>query len=183
MLHRVNVAAETVLVTGASGGVGSAAVQLAKRRGAIVIAICSHSKATDVKALVADQVIDRGANLLDILGEGTIDVVIDLVAGDNWHTLLKVLRRGGRYATAGAFAGPISEIDIRTLYLKDLTLFGCRFQEDEVFENLIGYIERGEIRPVVAKSYPLSKIAQAQEDFLAKKHTGKLVLIPPKVAI
>ena len=68
---------------------------------------------------------------------------------------------------------------MRTLYLKDLTLIGCTFQEDIVFENLVGYIERGEIRPVVAKTYPLAEIARAQEDFLAKKFTGKLVLLPP----
>jgi NADPH:quinone reductase-like Zn-dependent oxidoreductase len=92
------------------------------------------------------------------------------------------LRRGGRYATAGAIAGPIAQIDVRTLYLKDLTLMGCTFQEDEVFANLISYIEAGEIRPVVAKTYPLRDIAQAQEDFLVKKHTGKLVLIPPEVS-
>ena len=56
---------------------------------------------------------------------------------------------------------------------------GCTFQEEEVFTNLISYIERGEIKPLVAKVYPLADIAQAQEDFLAKIHTGKLVLVPP----
>lgn len=183
MLHRANVGAERVLVTGASGGVGSAAVQLAKRRGATVIALSSASKANEVKALGADQVIDRNADLIAALGEGSIDVVIDLVAGDQWPTFLDLLCRGGRYATAGAIAGPIAQIDIRTLYLKDLTLFGCTFQEDEVFANLISYIEAGDIRPVVAKTYPLAEIGKAQEDFLAKKHTGKLVLIPPQVAL
>ena len=89
---------------------------------------------------------------------------------------------GGRYATAGAIAGPICEIDIRTLYLKDLTLFGCTFQEDEVFANLIRYIEAGEVRPHVSETFPLSDIARAQEAFLSKAHTGKLVLIPPQVA-
>lgn len=179
MLHRASVGAETVLVTGASGGVGSAAVQLAKRRGATVIAVASSSKAEAVKALGADRVIDRDADLIAEIGVGEIDVVVDLVAGAQWPTFLELLRRGGKYATAGAIAGPIAEIDVRTLYLKDLTLFGCTFQEDEVFENLVGYIERGEIRPVVAKTYPLSEIATAQEDFLSKGHTGKLVLIPP----
>ncbi len=180
MLHRVNVGAERVLVTGASGGVGSAAVQLSKRRGATVIALSSASKAGEVKALGADRVIDRNADLIAELGAGTIDVVVDLVAGDQWPVFLDLLKRGGRYATAGAIAGPIAQIDVRTLYLKDLTLFGCTFQEDAVFENLITYIEAGEIRPVVAKTYPLHEIARAQEDFLAKKHTGKLVVIPPK---
>ncbi|WP_231704031.1 alcohol dehydrogenase family protein [Cochlodiniinecator piscidefendens] len=182
MLHRAGVGAERVLISGASGGVGSAAVQLAKRRGAYVIALSSPSKFDEVRAVGADQVIDRNADLVKELGEGSIDVLIDLVAGDQWPDFLNVLRRGGRYAVAGAIAGPMSEIDVRTLYLKDLTLFGCTFQEDIVFENLIAYIEAGEIRPLVAKTYPLSDIHSAQEDFLAKKHTGKLVLVPPQAA-
>lgn len=181
MLHRAGVGAERVLITGASGGVGSAAVQLAKRRGAQVIALSSATKAADVGALGADQVLDRNTNLVATLGADSIDVVIDLVAGEQWPSFPDVLRRGGRYATAGAIAGPISQIDIRTLYLKDLTLMGCTFQEDEVFSSLIRYIESGDLRPVVAKTYPLHDIARAQEDFLAKKHTGKLVLIPPEV--
>lgn len=179
MLHRAHVGAERVLISGASGGVGSAAVQLAKRRGATVIALSSIAKKAEVLALGADRVLDRKADLIAELGTGSIDVVIDLVAGDQWPSFLEVLRRGGRYATAGAIAGPISQIDVRTLYLKDLILMGCTFQEDDVFANLISYIEAGEIRPVVAKTYPLRDIAQAQDDFLAKKHTGKLVLVPP----
>ena len=181
MLHRAGVGAERVLITGASGGVGSAAVQLAKRRGAHVIALSSAAKADDVRTLGADEILDRDANLARELGEGSIDVVVDLVAGPQWPSFLEVLRRGGRYAVSGAIAGPLSEIDVRTLYLKDLTLFGCTFQEEEVFNNVIKYVEAGEIRPVIAKTYPLSDIAQAQEDFLAKKHTGNLILIPPQV--
>jgi len=137
MLHRARVEAERVLITGASGGVGSAAVQLAKRRGATVIALSSIAKKAEVLALGADQVLDRKADLIAELGTGSIDVVIDLVAGEQWPSFLEVLRRGGRYATAGAIAGPICQIDVRTLYLKDLTLMGCTFQEDEVFANLI----------------------------------------------
>ncbi len=180
LLHRAGVGAETVLITGASGGVGSAAVQLAKRRGAQVIALCSAAKADAVRALGADRILDRDADLVAELGAASVDVVVDLVAGPQWPSLLDVLRRGGRYATAGAIAGPICEIDVRTLYLKDLTLFGCTFQEDIVFENLVKYIEAGEIRPVVARTYPLSEISKAQEDFLSKSHTGQLVLIPPQ---
>jgi NADPH:quinone reductase-like Zn-dependent oxidoreductase len=179
MLHRANLGAERVLISGASGGVGSAAIQLAKRRGAHVIAMSSPSKAEGVKALGADQVIASNASICAELGTGSVDVVIDLVAGEQWPAFLEVLRRGGRYATAGAIAGPISEIDVRTLYLKDLSLYGCTFQDDEVFENLVGYIEKDEIRPFVAKTYPLAEIANAQEEFLSKKHAGKLVLRIP----
>lgn len=179
MLHRVDVGAERVLVTGASGGVGSAAVQLAKRRGAHVIAVAGASKADAVLAVGADEVIDRNADLVGVVGRDSVDVVIDLVAGAAWPALLDVLRRGGRYATAGAIAGPLVELDVRTLYLKDLSLIGCTFQEDIVFENLVGYIERGEIRPLVARTFPLHDIGKAQEAFLSKNFTGKLVLIPP----
>jgi NADPH:quinone reductase-like Zn-dependent oxidoreductase len=133
----------------------------------------------DLRTLGADEVIDRGADLVATLGADSIDVVVDLVAGDCWPTLLDVLRRGGRYVTAGAIAGPLVELDVRTLYLKDLTLIGCTFQDDVVFENLVGYIERGEIRPLVAQTFPLAEIARAQQVFLEKKFTGKLVLIPP----
>jgi len=179
MLQRAAVGAERVLVTGASGGVGSAAVQLAKRRGAYVIAVASASKAGDLYAIGADEVIDRNADLVAATGRGSVDVVVDLVAGEAWPLLLDVLRRGGRYATAGAIAGPLVELDVRTLYLKDLTLIGCTFQDDIVFENLIGYVEADEIKPLVAQTFPLNEIGAAQEQFLAKKFTGKLVLVPP----
>ncbi len=180
MLHRAGLAAaERVLITGASGGVGSAAIQLAKRRGATVIALASPAKFAEVQALGADKVLARDADLVAELGKDSIDLVVDLVAGAGWPALLDVLRRGGRYATAGAIAGPIVELDVRTLYLKDLSFFGCTYQDEIVFNHLIGYIERGEIRPVVAKTYPLAEIVRAQQDFLAKQFTGKLVLIPP----
>ncbi len=180
MLERASVRPETVLITGASGGVGSAAVQLAKRRKAKVIAITTREKARDVRALGADRVLERDCNLSEVLLRDSVDVVIDLVAGPQWPELLNVLKRGGRYVTAGAIAGPIVELDVRTLYLKDLSLFGCTYQGRGILENLICYIEGGEIKPLVSGSYPLKEIVQAQQDFISKKHVGKLVLVPPQ---
>ena len=179
MLHRAAAGAERVLVTGASGGVGSAAVQLARRRGAHVIAVAAQAKAGEILRIGAHRVIDRDADLLAELGPDSVDVVIDLVAGRAWPALLDLLRRGGRYACAGAIAGPVVELDLRTLYLKDLSFFGCTFQEDIVFENLVGYIERGEVRPVVSGVFPLARIAEVQQMFLSKDFVGKLVLEPP----
>lgn len=170
---------ETVLITGASGGVGSASVQLAKRRGARVIAVAGSAKADAVADIGADRVIARGADLVAALGSNAVDVVVDLVAGPQWPQLMDVLKPGGRYTTAGAIAGPIVELDVRTLYLKDLSFFGCTVLEREVFGTLVGYIERGEIRPLVAESFPLPDIVKAQEAFLAKRYIGKLVLVPP----
>jgi NADPH:quinone reductase-like Zn-dependent oxidoreductase len=105
-------------------------------------------------------------------------VVIDVVGGRHFPQLLDVLRPGGRYAAAGAVAGPAVELDLRTLYLKDLCLLGCTVLEPEVFGNLVRYIERGEIKPLVARIYPLSAIVEAQQEFLTRRHTGKIVLLP-----
>ncbi|NKK63516.1 zinc-binding dehydrogenase [Rhizobium leguminosarum bv. viciae] len=181
MLHRAGVGkGDHVVITGASGGVGSAAIQLAKRRGATVTAIVGLSKADQVRGLGADRVVPRGESLVGHLGRDGVDVVIDVTAGPSFPELLDILKRGGRYAVAGAIAGPIVELDVRTLYLKDLSFFGCTFQDDVVFENLVSYIESGEIRPLVARSYPLKNIIEAQQEFLSKGFSGKLVLTLPE---
>jgi NADPH:quinone reductase-like Zn-dependent oxidoreductase len=179
MLTRAGVrAGETVLITGASGGVGSAAVQLAKRRDATVIALAAGTKATQVERLGASRVLPRETNLPAALGTESVQVVIDVVGGLQFGGLLDILCVGGRYAVAGAIAGPVVSLDLRTLYLKDLRLLGCTIPEPEVFPNLVGYIERREIEAVVSRTYPLREIAEAQRDFLSKRHTGKIVLHP-----
>jgi NADPH:quinone reductase-like Zn-dependent oxidoreductase len=91
--------------------------------------------------------------------------------------LLNCLKNGGRYAVAGAIAGPIVELDLRTLYLKDLAFFGCTRQDPKVFEDLIGYIERGEIRPMISRTFPLKDMVAAQEAFLSKRYAGKIGLL------
>ena len=179
LLHRAKLEKETILITGASGGVGSAAIQLAKLRDANVIAQCAFEKKEEVIQMGADKIVFRNSDLLKEIGRDAVDIVIDLVGGPKWTQLLDILKPGGRYATSGAIAGPIVKLDLRTLYLKDLTLYGCTFQSKEVFRNIIKYIEENKIKPMVAKSYPLKEIKKAQLDFLSKKFTGKLVLVPP----
>lgn len=180
MLHRAGVGAgDRVLVTGASGGVGSAVVQLATRRQARVVAIAGDAKKDAIQDLGAERVISRGTDLIAGLGESSIDVVIDNVAGDGFTDLIKLLVRGGRYASSGAIAGPLVSLDMRDFYLKDLTLIGCTAWNEPVFPNLIRYIESGEIRPLLAGTYALADIARAQQVFLEKKHVGNFVLLPP----
>lgn len=178
MLSRIGLAKdERLLVTGASGGVGSAAVQLAKRRGAEVVAIASADKADAVLALGATHVVTRDADLTVEFGNEYFDAAVDIVGGAQFGAILSVLKRGGRYGVAGAISGPIVDLDLRTLYLKDLRLLGCTVLDPEVFANLIGYIERGEIKPLVAATYKLAEIVAAQEAFLTKRHVGKIVLV------
>ena len=172
-------AGETVLIAGASGNVGLAAIQLAKRRGARVVAIAAAQKFAVLESIGSDRCVERGAVLVASLGPNSIDVVIDVVGGPQWPQLVEVLKIGGRYAVSGAIAGPLVELDLRKLYLKDLTLFGCTSQDPEVFPNLISYLERGEIHPLVSREYALQDIAAAQEDFLSKRHVGKIILVPP----
>jgi NADPH:quinone reductase-like Zn-dependent oxidoreductase len=181
MLHRAGVKfGDVVFITGASGGVGSAAVQLAKRRGATVIAQTGTLKAKELLDLGAARTLDRNADMPKEIGTETVDVVIDIVGGVAWPRLLDVLKRGGRYVVSGAIAGPMVELDLRDLYLKDLTFLGCTAQHPDVFANLVGYIERGEIKPLVARTFPLKDIVLAQQAFEAKVHVGKIVLVPPQ---
>ncbi|MGB7906307.1 MAG: zinc-binding dehydrogenase [Steroidobacteraceae bacterium] len=179
LLARAHVAeGESVLVTGASGGVGSAVVQLARLRGARVVAVTTRDKARDVLALGAQHIVERDVNVVEALGRESVDVVVDVVGGAAFGGLLDVLKRGGRYAVAGAIAGPVVPLDLRTLYLKDLRLLGCTVTTPAVFSRLVDLIQRGVLRPVVRAVYPLADIAVAQSDFLGKAQTGKIVLVP-----
>jgi NADPH:quinone reductase-like Zn-dependent oxidoreductase len=181
-------AGETLLVTGASGGVGSALVQLGKRRGAHVIAVAGAAKIEAVRALGADAAIARDAPDLDAPNldaavraaspKGEIDVAADIVGGAGFPGLLDLLARGGRYVTSGAIAGPLVELDLRILYLKDLELLGATVMPRGIFEDLAGYIERGEIKPLLAKTFPLEELREAQTAFLEKQHVGNFVVLP-----
>ena len=175
MIHRAGIGpGDRVLVTGASGGTGSASVQLARRRGAHVVAMASAAKFDAVLGLGAHEVIERGATP----DPQSFDVVIDNVAGPGFPAALDSIKRGGRYVSSGAIGGPIVDLDMRTFYLRDIQMIGCTAWDEPVFPNLVGYIERGEIRPLVAKTFPLAEIVQAQQEFLTKTHVGKFVLIP-----
>jgi NADPH:quinone reductase-like Zn-dependent oxidoreductase len=179
MLHRAGVrAGETVLIRGASGGVGSAAVALARRRGSRVIAVTSAAKGAVVAALGPDRVVDRDSDLTELLGEQSVDVIVDNVAGDGFFANLKLLRRRGRVVSSGAIAGPLVSADLRDIYLKDLTVIGTTAWDEPVFGNLVSYIERDEISPLVCATFPLQRIVDAQKLLLKREHVGKIVLIP-----
>ncbi len=182
MLQRIGLTAgQSIAVPGASGGVGSALVQLARRRGARVVAISGASKATQVLELGADAVVPRQGPDHDVAAAveaygGPFDAVADVVGGDAVGLWLDALAGRGRYVTSGAIAGPIVEVDLRTIYLNDLELFGATIYGPGLFADLVGYIERGEIRPVLGGTFPLERIREAQEAFVRKEHFGNLVI-------
>lgn len=180
MLHRAGVGKDQwVLVTGASGGVGGALIQLAVRRGARVAAVTSAGKLEEVAALGAEVVLDReDKNLAGAVkaATGGVRVFADVVGGPLFPELFETLEPGGHYTTAGAIGGPIVPLDLRTLYLRDLTMHGATVLPPQVFADLISYIEQGEIRPLVAATYPLEALAEAERAFMEKQHVGSFVI-------
>ena len=180
MLGRASVQpGETVLVTGASGGVGTALIQLAKLMGAVVVSLTRAGNEDRVRELGADRVLTRepGRDLAERIG-GRVDVVADVVGGAGFSSLLAALRPFGRYVVAGAIAGPHVEADLRTIYLNQLALLGSSFGTHEDFAAVIGLIAEERLGPVLARTYPLHELATAQQDFLAKRYFGKLAVVP-----
>lgn len=183
MLERAEVrAGERILVTGASGGVGLALVQLAAARGAIVTALTSSGKAPSVVAAGAHDTMLRdewGSSDRDPaeLGE-RFDVIADVVGDGVFETVLPALRTGGRLVTAGAIAGPVVTLDLRVLYLRKRRLIGSTMHTPAHFRKLLEAVREGSVHPVVAATYPLNEIHRAQARFLDKDFVGKLVLVP-----
>ncbi len=122
--------------------------------------------------------LDRGDDLLAKVGEEAFDLIIDNVAGTLFPVMLKLLARGGKYTSSGAIAGPVVSLDMRDMYLKDITLIGTTAWDEMVFPNVISYIETGEIRPLLARSFDLQDIAMAQQIFAEKTFVGNFVLVP-----
>ncbi|MEG9225989.1 zinc-binding dehydrogenase [Aeromicrobium sp. Sec7.5] len=183
MLERANVGSgETILVTGASGGVGLALVGLAAARGARVIALSSRDKAAAVQEAGADVVVDRGGGdvgeqLADLVPAG-LDAVADVVGGGLVAVAMPHVRPGGRWVVAGAVSGPVIELDLRQLYLRSISLLGSTMHTPEQFEVLVSAARAGQVRPVVARTFPLEEVRAAHEEFERREHVGKLVLQP-----
>ena len=174
---------ETILITGAAGGVGTALIQLAHVRGARVVAVAGQSKRERLEALGADYFVARDSADLKqsveaLVGEQGIDVVADVVGGHLFDPILKVLRRGGRYTTAGAIGGPITTMDLRDLIYKDLEMYGITNPTAETFARLVALIEGGRLKPMLEASYPLEELPVAQKQMLKRAHVGKFVVVP-----
>jgi alcohol dehydrogenase len=179
---------DVVVVPGASGGVGGAVVELAGicRDGIRVVAIVGKGKGEAMRERFGGYEnieIHEGragsaewGDLMKALHK-KCSVVVDNVGGSGTADLINALKPQGRYVTSGAIAGPVIEIDLRTLYLNDITMHGSTTWVDGVMENLVRYIEEGKVRPRVSATFPLERIGDAQEEFGKKGHIGKIVLV------
>jgi NADPH:quinone reductase-like Zn-dependent oxidoreductase len=176
-------AGETVLITGASGGMGSMLIQLVHARGAHAVAVTSKAWAAEVATLEPLAVVNRDeGNLVEAvtaaMGAPHLEVVADVVGGPQFPDYLALLGPAGRYVTAGAIGGPVVALDLRTIYLKKLRLYGVSTGYQHHFETALQHIRAGRIRPLLARTYALSEIKQAQADFVAKDFFGNLVVLP-----
>lgn len=173
---------ETVVISGASGGVGSMAIQLCKLRGTRVIGIGSRSKHALLSQAGCDEVVDRAEVDLEAavrrIAANSIDVVLDVVGGSAFMPLINTLRQGGRYASCGAISGPTVEFDLRRLIYRDLRISGATITPPGTMSRLVKLIERGLVRPQLALTFPLEDLHGAQRAFLAKKHVGNIVVVP-----
>ena len=173
---------ETVVITGASGGVGSAAIQLCRLRGCRVIAVASPSKAELLQDLGASIVIEREVQDLESAvrkaAEGPIDIALDVVGSSMFMPLVNALRQGGRYSTSGCIAGHMAEFDLRQLVYKDLQLTGATICPPGTMSRVVEMIETGALKPLLAETFPLAELAAAQQAFMQKTHVGNIVVVP-----
>ena len=171
---------ETIVISGASGGVGSAAVQLSKIREARVIALSTTGKEKTLLDLGADHVLNRKEpHLIETIKEcagGHVDVVADVVGGELFEPLTDCLKPGGRYSSSGCIAGSMVNFDLRKLIYRDLQFTGATVVPPTTFVRLVEHIEQRQIKPLLAETFPLSELARAQTCFMKKQHVGNIVV-------
>jgi NADPH:quinone reductase-like Zn-dependent oxidoreductase len=176
------VAGETVLVVAAGSGVGQAAVQLANAAGARVIATAgSDAKVAMAKSIGADDVIDHHhddvvARVRELTGRRGVDVVVEHVGVATWDRSVRSLARGGRLVTCGATTGHDAKLDLRHLFARQLSFLGSYMGGKPELLRAAELFFRGEVRPVVDRTFPLSETAQAQRHLESSAQFGKVVL-------
>lgn len=177
---------DRVAVIGAGGGVSTAALQVAKLLGArVVVASRSAGKAERTRALGADDVVtfDEGHPLDRVLWQWSekrgLDVVFDSVGAPTFARSLRALARGGRLAVVGATGGPSAEIDVRTLFWRQASIRGSTMAGPREFEEVLGHLATGRLRPVVDSIHPLDGAFAAFQRFDAPDLFGKIVLSVP----
>ena len=170
-----------ILVYGASGGVGMATIQLAKALGATVITTVSgNSKHDFAKKLGAHYIIDRTrqdiADEVKKIVSAGVDIVIDHVGAATWATSIASLRQGGRMAVCGMTSGNEATVPVRMFYTKQIVMVGSLLGTRAQLQELINFVMRKKIQPVIDSVFPLQDAKEAQKKMEAGMHTGKILL-------
>jgi NADPH:quinone reductase len=184
---------ETLLVLGAAGGVGTAAVAVGKLLGARVVAAASSAARLEVcRALGADVLVDYGTEdlrerLKEITGGRGVDVVYDPVGGPLAEPALRSTGWGGRYLVIGFASGEIPRIPLNLALLNVRSILGvywgdwsqrCRAESGAELARIAGWLAEGRLRPVVSARLPLREVPRGLEDLLERRAHGKLLAIP-----
>lgn len=185
LIHRAAVrAGESVLVVGSGGGVNSMSIQIAKLAGAFVYAVASNDqKAQLAKELGADVVLDRsqvewGREIYKLTQKRGVDVVVDNVGQATLTTSMQALARGGRIVIVGNTSGPQTEIDIRFIFGKQISLIGSTMGSHQDFKDMVGLLWAGKVKPVIDCVMPLSEGRAAYDKMERGELLGKIVLTP-----
>ena len=175
---------ETLLVVGAGAGVATAAIQIAKRCGARVIATStSKEKLARAKTLGADHLIqyppeELARTVRKLTGGEMADAVFEHVGGDVLPEALKCLRRSGRLVTCGATKDPIAPVDLRYVFDRQLKIFGAKMGNLAEMRRVWSLVAAGELKPVVDRTFPLAEARAAHEYLASGGQFGKVVLLP-----
>ncbi|MDQ6885451.1 MAG: zinc-binding dehydrogenase [Candidatus Dormibacteraeota bacterium] len=179
---------ETVLILGIGGGVAIACLQIAKLLGGRVFVTSGHdAKLARAKELGADVLInhrqtDFSREVWSITGKRGVEVVIDDVGAATWDKSIRALARGGRLVTCGATSGAKPDEDLRRIFAKQITIYGSTMGSRQDWDALNAHLSKGELRPVVDRTFPLEQTAVAQEMMAKSEQFGKLVLTIPPLA-
>jgi alcohol dehydrogenase len=189
--HKTIEKGERVIVLGASGGVGTGCVILAKLLGADVIACASSDeKLARLKQMGADEVIDYTKTdwskwAVEKYGkpqrrsyDGGVDVVINFTGGDTWHPSLRCLKRGGKLLVCGATAGYDPKEDLRYVWSFELKIIGSNSFYDEDLKGLMDLIQQGKMKPVIDKVLPLDQAREGLRLIQDREVIGKVVVTP-----
>ncbi len=173
---------ETVFIWGASGGLGSAAIQIVKHLGAKVIAAAKdESDAKRIKAMGADEVViytegDVVEKVKKLNGGALVDVVFESVGAKTWTTTLAMLRPHGRVVIAGTTSGEMASQDLSDIYYYQQTILGSRMGTPEEFEKVLKLVGKGKLKPVIDKVFPLKDFKKAEKRLEESKQIGKIVI-------
>jgi D-arabinose 1-dehydrogenase-like Zn-dependent alcohol dehydrogenase len=175
---------EVVVVTGASGGLGMAAIQIARQSGARVIAVTSSpGKAERLKIVGADEVIVNGdgtfgEDVRKLTGGVGADLVVEMVGAATLRGSLRSLARGGRCVVIGELHGTPVEINLGLLILKEWEIYGVQSASRDDLEEVLHFLHRTGLTPTIWKKMPLDQVAEAHRELANREVIGRIILTP-----